>query len=138
MKVRNSFVTNSSSSSFVVAIKQGVTKDDLVKDLFKIYSKDKQNFDSCISEYIEELEETGIKYLSSEEIELVQKSKNKDETLLNSIFYEMIDWLSSELNSKLDSWEIGVAECSNEDGGMSSLMYDLWYSIKGEYIKLLS
>ncbi len=138
MKVRNSFVTNSSSSSFVVAVKKGTKKEDMIKDLLGMYSKNKNVFDSYIDEYIEELKDTPVKYLSTDELDIVEKSKSNSETLINSLLLNIVNWLVDCTNSELDSWEIGVAECSNEDGGISSLMYDLGHIIKGEYIKLLS
>ncbi len=138
MKIRNSFVTNSSSSSFVVAIKKGIKKENLVEDLLDIYSKNKCLFDSAIDEYVRELNDTPVKYLSTDELEIIEKAKSDNVTFINSFLYMIVDWLIDETNSELDSWRIGVAECSNEDEGISSLLYDLGYVIKGEYIKLLS
>lgn len=140
MKVRNSFVTNSSSSSFIVAIKNNAKKSDIVKDLIECYSKKKLDFDLNIEAIIEYLGETDLKYLSTDEIELYNAYQSKDETFINKLFYMIADYLCDCIqdNQLLDSWNVNTIECSNEDDEfLSNLLFATGHFIKGEIIKLL-
>lgn len=140
MKVRNSFVTNSSSSSYVIAIKNNVSKSDIVKDLMECYSKNKSRFDMGIDSALDYLGETDLKYLSESEIEIYKAYQNKDETLVNKVCYMIADYLYGCIDDKkvLDSWNVDTVEFSNEDGEfISELLYDIGYLIKGEIIKLM-
>lgn len=138
MKIRNSFVTNSSSSSYIVAIKKDIKTDDLLADLLKIYKRNKSIFIFYINKYIKELQDTLVEYLPSESLNIIEKSKSNKEALIDLILPNIVSWLKDGVNSELDSWRVGVVECSSEDGGISSLLYDLGHVINGEYIKLLS
>lgn len=140
MKVRNSFVTNSSSSSYVIAIKNNVSKSDIIKDLMECYSKNKSKFDIGIDSAIDYLGEIDLKYLSEPEIDIYKAYQNKDETLINKICYMIADYLYEYIDDDkiLDSWNVDTVEFSNEDEEfISGLLYDIGYLIKGEIIKLI-
>jgi hypothetical protein len=97
MKIRSSFVTNSSSSSFIVAIKnQGITKKDIFNILWE--KKDNLNLD-CL----EINDDTAAK------------------KLLNNVakmLWDTADTLIGDVN-------IGGGNCSNEDGEGGYVLYYL-------------
>ena len=97
MKVRQGFVTNSSSSSFVVAIKQqGCTKDDILDILME--EKDNLNLD-CI-----DIESDGAARV-----------------LLKRVAKQLFDMADTPIGDVM----VGCGGCSNEDGDEGFVLYNL-------------
>lgn len=143
MKVRNSFVTNSSSSSFILALKDGATKEELKKDVEKFYDKYKDEIISYLSYY--EPYEEDLENTDQEEKNIISalKTKNseviKDKVvnfLLGKFLYFFEDTFYSP--KKLGNWKVGIEECSNEDGEIfSDLMYQVGGNFEGENLKMI-
>lgn len=140
MKVRNSFVTNSSSSSYIIAVKNNIEKEDIIKDLIKCYLDNQSKFDTELETALDYLGETDMKYLSDEEIEIYKAYKNNDNSLVKRVLVMITDYLYDYIDDgkTLDSWRVNTIEVSNEDGEfIPELLYDIGYLIKGEIIKLM-
>lgn len=97
MKIRQGFVTNSSSSSFVVAIRQQeCTKDDILAILLE--EKDNLNLD-CID----------------------ITSDDKARVLLKRVAKQLFDMANTPIGNVM----IGGGRCSNEDGEEGFVLYNL-------------
>ena len=147
MKVRNSFVTNSSSSSFILALKEGVEKEDLKKDLEKFYDKNRDEIIDCIEYYKEFFEDYGEPEEDEDKNlkDIVSALSTHNTSLLKT---RVVDFLSEEIldffnNSfysprKLNDWFLGIEECSNDSGELfSDIMYEAGGNFDGENLKMI-
>lgn len=104
MKVRSGFVSNSSSSSFIIAIDSRVGSVEIDK------------FAEHCFKYITRFVAEGG-YVEARAEKLAEEVKQE---LKNDIVW----MLNSETGLALKNWIIFAQEYSNEDGGFSSFMYE--------------
>lgn len=134
MKVRNSFVTNSSSSSFIVAIKDGVTISDVSKEIEKILKENINRIESFFEDFCEYIYNDE----ESTDADLCKLYKNKDPKFLNELSKYLAENLFEYRNGAVENWTVEVLECSNEDEELyRSLLYDMGHLFKGESFKLM-
>jgi len=115
MKVRSGFVSNSSSSSFVIAINTKVGSVEIDKFV-----------EHCL-EYITRFVAEGG-YVEARAEKLVEEFK---QDLANEIVW----LLNSGTGLALEDWQVFAYEYSDEDGGFSSFMYECAELLNTELIK---
>ena len=114
-KIRLCHVTNSSSSSFVIARKSDIKESDVVNLII-----DK------LSDYIERelknIDDYDLKYLDDElKVFIIQKDYNKAVKLVaNELCDRLLD-VYSEM--ELGDWKVHAEEFGNEDGFYNNLIY---------------
>lgn len=114
-KIRVGFVTNSSSSSFVIARKSDIKESDVVNLII-----DK------LSDYIERelknIDDYDLKYLDDElKVFIIQKDYDKAVKLIaNELCDRLLDAYSE---MELGDWKVHVEEFGNEDGFYNNLIY---------------
>lgn len=114
-KVRQSFVTNSSSSSFIIAKRNNIRESDVVNLII-----DK------LSDYIERelknIDDYDFKYLDDElKVLIIQKDYDKAVKLIaNEICDRLLDTYS-EID--LGDWKVHSEEFGNENGFYDNLIY---------------
>ncbi|MFZ2992636.1 MAG: hypothetical protein WA061_02865 [Microgenomates group bacterium] len=116
-KIKSDFITNSSSSSFVVAIKNGTTLKDVEK-----YLKE------SVEEFVEETPEEYLKY-TLEDFDIVvlrdgedAKKEDMEKPLLKAFAKRLLGMVDYSID--IDDWKVTSEEFGNEDGyNFSSFMY---------------
>jgi len=99
LKIRQGFVTNSSSSSYIIAMKDNISLGQVKEYVNLMYESAKNDLDY----YIENLDEDEIKDVISD--------------VATGLFNEAISGM------KLDSWRVSAGQCSNEDDFDGALLY---------------
>ena len=116
MKIRNGFVSNSSSSSFIIAKKEGVTEEDIGDILSTKYRDDIIDF--C---------ENDLQYC-------YDKPEDEDVVLKGDVLYDRIcKMVAADLNKmlenkycsmKLGDWILSSSDFGNEDSDiLGNLIY---------------
>ena len=114
-KIRLSYVTNSSSSSFIIARKNNIKESDVVNLII-----DK------LSDYIERelknINDYDLKYLDDElKVFIIQKDYDKAVKLIaNELCDRLLDAYSE---MELGDWKVHAEEFGNEDGFYNNLIY---------------
>ena len=127
-KIRLSYVTNSSSSSFIIARKNNIKESDVVNLII-----DK------LSDYIERelknIDDYDLKYLDDElKVFIIQKDYNKSVKLVANELCDRL--LDAYYEMELGDWEVHAEEFGNEDGFYSRLIYDYGDKIVSDNFKI--
>ena len=124
-KIRLGHVTNSSSSSFVIARKSKCTREEVINLIIeKLYGDIVGGFrDKWMFEYIDD----DIK------VAVLQKNYDKAVKLVAENLY---DRLTSYSEMELGDWKVHATEFSNENGFYDYLIYDHGYKLVSDNFKV--
>jgi hypothetical protein len=125
MKTRIGFVSNSSSSSFVLAIRNDCTLDDIKKEILK----DKKSLIDFAAEDLEYMDESeDFKELEDEELYIA---------LAETISKKFLNNFKTCIN--LDSWKVIALEAGSEDNPLlESYVYSYLSNLDTDKIKIES
>ena len=115
MKIRLSHVTNSSSSSFVIARKSDIKESDIVNLIIEKLS-------DYIKKELKSLDFYDLKYLDDKlKVLIIQKDYDKAVKLIaNELCDRLLDAYSE---MELGDWKVHAEEFGNEDGFYNNLIY---------------
>lgn len=114
MKVRSGFVSNSSSSSFIIATKPGVTVDDLVKS-FGINEKSPFYF---VAQEVAELILREDKMTPKEAVKYLKEDYGYDDVTEHD-YWDIIE------KAMKKGLEVRIGSASDEDGGTEAVFCDM-------------
>lgn len=120
MKIRRGFVTNSSSSSFIIARKGNVDKMRLGYELLN-----QTALNDIVNDFMKDTDSIEYFELSQKVKNLI---KNKDfDGVKKQLVKEFVDELVQRSpDMKLDDWDISIGEASNEtDNLLDFFIYEL-------------
>ena len=111
MKVRKDFVTNSSSSSFIIAIHKDCTEQEV-----------RDNVNECRED---------AKYL------LDMLDMEHDDSSVERFIEEIVDELMHHYDTmELGDWQVSAEEYSNEDSEVGAFIYDYAWKLGTEHFKV--
>ena len=125
-KIRLGHVTNSSSSSFVIARKSKCTREEVINLIIeKLYG-----------DIIEEFQNKWMfKYLDDDiKVAIIQKDYNKAVKLIANELCDRL--LNSYSEMDLGDWKVHAEEFGNEDGFYDRLIYDYGYKLVFDNFKV--
>ena len=115
-KIRLCHVTNSSSSSFVIARKSDIKESDIVNLIIKKLS-------DYIKKELKSLDFYDLRYLDDElKVLIIQKDYDKAVKLIAEKLCDRL--LDAYYEMELGDWEVHAEEFGNEDDFYSRLIYD--------------
>jgi hypothetical protein len=125
MKIRSGFVSNSSSSSFIIAVKKNATEED-IKNAFYEMKSSVQSF----------LNDNG-QYLTNIEVDNMDM-EDAIEAFIQLCADEVLDYQRKGI--ELDTWKVSCDEFSNEDSGYDFGMfaYDSMPTVNKDFLKIVS
>lgn len=128
-KIRLSFVTNSSSSSFIIA----KHKDCTYEEVLDLVNKNKKEVKELIESFGDDI------YFDNEDINSEIENENIDaavELAIEELAHELFRY-SDGSSFKLDDWSLVSEEFSCEDGEFfPSVMYEFGHMLNSEHLKV--
>lgn len=129
MKVRTDFVTNSSSSSFIIA----KHKDCTYAEVKESVSKQKDKIGSFLDKYINHI------YPEDDEIKTEYRAGDKEKATELAIqeIAESLFFFTGEASMDLVDWSVHSEEMGDEDGCFfHNIMYDFGSLFKSKHMKI--
>lgn len=127
-KIRKGFVTNSSSSSFVIARKSDIKESEIVSLIVEKLSDN-------IKEDLKNIDDYDLRYLDDEiKILIIQKDYDKAIKLIADKLCDMLFDTYSEM--ELNDWKVHAEEFGDENGFYEYLIYKYGYKLVSNNFKV--
>ncbi len=132
MKIRTGFVSNSSSSSFVLAIKNDIDKDYIVKELLK-------NYDKLVKFIYNDLEYCDPNF--ENEMDEFEYEEDAVDFIADKIAENILSYFNNKYSKpiQLDNWKVTAEEFGTEGSdNLSSLYFYNHGNLNSDNIKIES